>query len=37
MLSVGIDVSKKKSTVCFMRPFGETVTGRFVYTGLFIA
>ena len=25
MLSVGIDVSKEKSTVCAMRPFGEIV------------
>lgn len=23
MLSIGIDVSKEKSTVCVMRPFGE--------------
>ena len=27
MLSVGIDVSKRKSTVCLMRPFGEIVAG----------
>ncbi len=27
MVSVGIDVSKGKSTVCFMRPFGEIVAG----------
>ena len=25
MLSIGIDVSKEKSTVCAMRPFGEIV------------
>ena len=27
MVSVGIDVSKGKSTVCLMRPFGEIVAG----------
>ena len=27
MISVGIDVSKEKSTVCFMRPYGEVVAG----------
>ncbi|MBQ3370777.1 MAG: IS110 family transposase [Mogibacterium sp.] len=27
MISVGIDVSKGKSTVCLMRPFGEIVVG----------
>ena len=27
MISVGIDVSKGKSTVCLMRPFGEIVAG----------
>ena len=27
MLSVGIDVSKDKSTVCLMRPYGEIVAG----------
>ena len=27
MVSVGIDVSKSKSTVCLMKPFGEIVTG----------
>ena len=27
MLSVGIDVSKGKSTICLMRPFGEIVAG----------
>ena len=25
MVSVGIDVSKGKSTVCFMRPYGEVL------------
>ena len=25
MLSVGIDVSKGKSTICMMKPFGEIV------------
>lgn len=29
MLSVGIDISKEKSTVCLMRPFGEIVAGPF--------
>ena len=29
MLSVGIDVSKEKSTVCVMRPFGEVVVAPF--------
>lgn len=29
MLSVGIDVSKEKSMVCAMRPFGEIVAGPF--------
>ena len=29
MLSVGIDVSKEKSTVCAMRPLGEIVAGPF--------
>ena len=29
MLSVGIDVSKEKSTVCAMRPFGEIVANPF--------
>lgn len=29
MLSVGIDVSKEKSMVCVMRPFGEIVAGPF--------
>lgn len=32
MLSVGIDVSKEKSTVCLMRPFGEIVAGPFEVT-----
>lgn len=32
MLSVGIDVSKEKSTVCLMRPFGEIVAGPFEIT-----
>lgn len=27
MISVGIDVSKEKSTVCIMKPFGEIVSG----------
>ena len=27
MVSVGIDVSKGKSTICLMRPFGEIVAG----------
>ncbi len=27
MISVGIDVSKGKSTVCFMKPYGEVVAG----------
>lgn len=27
MISVGIDVSKEKSTVCIMKPFGEIVAG----------
>ena len=27
MVSVGIDVSKGKSTVCLMRPFGEIAAG----------
>ena len=27
MISVGIDVSKGKSTVCLMKPFGEIITG----------
>ena len=27
MVSVGIDVSKGKSTVCLMKPFGEIVVG----------
>ena len=27
MVSVGIDISKGKSTVCFMKPFGEIVAG----------
>jgi len=26
MVSVGVDVSKEKSTVCFMRPYGEVLT-----------
>ena len=25
MVSVGVDVSKGKSTVCFMRPYGEVL------------
>ena len=29
MLSVGIDVSKGKSTICIMRPFGEIVSSPF--------
>ena len=29
MLSIGIDVSKEKSTVCVMRPFGEVVVEPF--------
>ena len=29
MLSVGIDVSKEKSTVCLMRQFGEIIAGPF--------
>ena len=29
MLSVGIDVSKEKSTVCAMKPLGEIVAGPF--------
>ena len=29
MLSVGIDISKEKSTVCLMRPFGEIVADPF--------
>ena len=29
MLSIGIDVSKEKSTVCVMRPFGEVVVAPF--------
>ncbi len=32
MLSVGIDVSKEKSTVCAMRPLGEIVAGPFEIT-----
>ena len=32
MLSVGIDVSKEKSTVCAMRPFGEIVAAPFEIT-----
>ena len=32
MLSVGIDVSKEKSTVCAMKPFGEIVAGPFEIT-----
>ena len=32
MLSVGIDISKEKSTVCLMRPFGEIVAGPFEIT-----
>ena len=32
MLSVGIDVSKEKSTVCLMKPFGEIVAGPFEIT-----
>ena len=32
MLSVGIDVSKEKSTVCAMKPFGEIVAGSFEIT-----
>ena len=32
MLSVGIDVSKEKSTVCAMRPFGEVVVNPFEIT-----
>ena len=26
LYSVGVDVSKGKSTVCFMRPYGEVLT-----------
>ena len=32
MLSVGIDISKEKSTVCLMKPFGEIVAGPFEVT-----
>lgn len=32
MVSVGIDVSKGKSTVCLMRPFGEIVAGPMAIT-----
>ena len=34
MVSVGIDVSKGKSTVCLMRPFGEIVAGPMEITHL---
>ncbi len=26
MISVGIDVSKKKSTICILKPYGEIVS-----------
>lgn len=29
MISVGIDVSKEKSTVCILKPYGETVSKPF--------
>ena len=29
MISVGIDVSKEKSTVCIMKPLGEIIAGPF--------
>ena len=29
MISVGIDVSKEKSTVCILKPYGELVCGPF--------
>ena len=27
MVSVGIDISKEKSTVCMMKPYGEVIAG----------
>ncbi|NBH25123.1 IS110 family transposase, partial [Lachnospiraceae bacterium] len=29
MISVGIDVSKEKSTVCILKPYGEVVSRPF--------
>lgn len=29
MISVGIDVSKEKSTVCILRPYGEIISSPF--------
>jgi len=31
MLSIGIDVSKEKSIVCFLRPYGEVVYAPFEF------
>lgn len=31
MISVGIDVSKGKSTACVIKPYGEIVAGRFEF------
>ena len=30
MISVGIDVSKEKSTICILKPYGEIVRKPFV-------
>ena len=32
MISVGIDVSKGKSTVCILKPYGKIVSNRFNIT-----